>query len=241
MVAVGVPWVVAETAPVTVARDRITGEFVGVPPEDALRQIAAATGAEVVGTVSDTRQLNLKLADVPLEAAMARILGPQSFSLVFDAGGGLRRIRLINAAVPAPATGASRAMPAPAPVVTNPAQFMAVEVPISTVGPLADQLGTSGKTTLGQLFELAARSDDAGVRVAAVDAGMAAIERDGNLQTSLDQILNGVDDAALATIIRGSVGDRSTELMSRMLSRTRRPQFRQRVVNVLRSLRENQS
>ena len=236
---VAVPPVGADATPVAIERDHITGEFVGVSTEDALGQIAAATGAEVVGTVFEGRQLNLKLDDVPLEAAMARVLGTQSFSLVFDADGGLRRIRLINAAPPA-APGASRVAPAPAPVVTNPAQFMSVEVPISTVGPLADQLGTSGKTTMGQLFELAARSDDAGVRVAAVDAGMAAIERDGSLQASLDQILTGVDDASLAVIIRGSVGERSTELMSRMLSRTRRPTFRQRVVNVLRSLRENQ-
>jgi hypothetical protein len=231
----------AETPPLAIERDRITGEFVAVPAEEALGQIAEATGADVVGTVLDGRQVTLKLDDVPLEAAVARILGTQSFSLVFDAEGGLRRIRLINTPAAPAATGATRVPAAPAPVAANPGQFMAVEVPISTVGPLADQLGTSGKATMGQLFELAARSEDAGVRVAAVDAGMAAIERDANLQSSLDQMLNGVDDQSLAVVIRGSAGERSTELMSRMLSRTRRPTFRQRVVNILRSLRENQS
>jgi hypothetical protein len=173
---------------------------------------------------------------------MQRILGKQSFSLIFDGEGGLRRIRLINAATPpgGPAAATRVAVP-PAPVVSTPGQFMAIEVPISTVGPLAEKLGNSGKATMGQLFELAARSDDAGARVAAVDAGMGAIERDGNLQGSIDSMLTGMDDQTLAMIIRGSAGDRATELMSRVLSRTRRPEFRQRVVNMLRSLRESQS
>jgi hypothetical protein len=225
--------------PVAIEQDRITGEFMAVAPEEALRQVAQATGADVVGTVLGVQPITLRLDDVPLDVAVARILGTQSFSLVFDADGGLRRIRLISVPAVTPVAGGATRVTTPAPVVANPAQFMSVEVPISTVGPLADALGTGGKATMGQLFELAARSDDAGVRVAAVDAGMAAIERDGNLQTSLDQMLNGVDDASLAAIIRGSVGQRSTELMSRMLSRTRRPTFRQRVVNILRSLREN--
>jgi hypothetical protein len=232
--------VAVEASPVAIERDRITGEFVGVSAEDALRQIASATGADVVGTVLEGRQITLKLDDVPLEAAMQRILGTQSFSLVFDAQGGLRRIRLISAPLTA-SPGATRVAPPPAQLVANPAQFMALEVPISTVGPLADELGTSGKATMGQLFELAARSDNAGVRVAAVDASMAAIERDGNLQGSIDKMLTGVDDQSLAMMIRSSAGARASELMSRVLSRTRRPEFRQRVVNMLRSLRETKS
>jgi hypothetical protein len=224
----------------TVERDRISGEFVAIPAEEALRQIAAATGADVVGTVSEGRQVSVKLDDVPLEAALQRILGPQSFSLVFDADGGLRRIRLIGKAAPA-APGAARVVPASTPVVSTPAQFMALEVPISTVGPLAEALGTGGKATLGQLFELAARSEDAGTRVAAVDASMAAIERDTNLQGSIDGMLTGLDDQSLAMMIRGTAGERASELMSRVLSRTRRPAFRQRVVNMLRALRESKS
>jgi hypothetical protein len=226
---------------VAIARDRITGEFVGVPAEEALRQIAAATGADVVGTVLEGRQVTVKLDDVPLEVAMQRILGAQSFSLVFDARGGLRRIRLINAPAAGPSGPSRVATPPPNPIVANPAQFMAIEVAISTVGPLAEQLGPSGKATMGQLFELAARSEDAGVRVAAVDASMAAIERDPNLQGSIDKMLTGVDDQSLAMMIRGSAGERASELMSRVLSRTRRPEFRQRVVNMLRSLRETKS
>jgi hypothetical protein len=230
----------APPPPVAVQQDRITGEFVGVSAEHALRQIADATGADVVGTVLEGRQVTVKLDDVPLEAALQRILGTQSFSLVFEADGGLRRIRLINATAPAP--GAPRsAAPAPMPAVSNAAQFMQLEVPISTVGPLAEKLGPSGKATMGQLFDLAARSDDAGTRVAAVDASMAAIERDSNLQGSIDSMLTGLDDQSLAMLIRSTAGERASELMSRILSRTRRPEFRQRIVNTLRALREVQS
>ena len=228
------------TAPVAVQQDRITGEFTGVSAEEALRQIASATGADVVGTVLEGRQVTVKLDDVPLEAALQRILGTQSFSLVFEADGGLRRIRLINAPA-APAPGAVRAPAPPTAAVSNPAQFMQLEVPISTVGPLAEKLGPGGKATMGQLLDLAARSDDAGTRVAAVDASMAAIERDTNLQGSIDSMLTGVDDQSLAMLVRSTAGDRAGELMSRVLSRTRRPDFRQRIVNTLRALRENQS
>ena len=232
---------IAPPPPVAVQQDRITGEFVGVSAEHALRQIADATGADVVGTVLEGRQITVKLDDVPLEVALQRILGTQSFSLVFEADGGLRRIRLINAPT-APAPGATRAAaPGPMPAVSNPAQFMQLEVPISTVGPLAEKLGPGGKATMGQLFDLAARSDDAGTRVAAVDASMAAIERDTNLQGSSDSMLTGLDDQSLAMLIRSTAGDRANELMSRILSRTRRPEFRQRIVNTLRALREVQS
>jgi hypothetical protein len=54
-------------------------------------------------------------------------------------------------------------------------------------------------------------------------------------------MLTGLDDQSLAMMIRSSAGERATELMSRVLSRTRRPEFRQRVVNMLRALRESQS
>ena len=57
----------AAPAPVAVERDRITGEFSAVSAEDALRQIASATGADVVGTVLEGRQVTVKLDDVPLE------------------------------------------------------------------------------------------------------------------------------------------------------------------------------
>ena len=226
--------------PLAVQQDRITGEFVGVSAEEALRQIASATGADVVGTVLEGRQVTVKLDDVPLEAALQRILGTQSFSLVFEADGGLRRIRLINAPMAPTAPAGGRVAPAPAPVVSNAAQFMALEVPISTVGPLAEKLGPSGKATMGQLFELAARSDDAGARVAAVDASMAAIERDTNLQGSIDSMLTGMDDQSLAMLLRSTAGERASELMSRILSRTRRPEFRQRIVNTLKALRDTQ-
>jgi hypothetical protein len=70
---------------------------------------------------------------------------------------------------------------------------------------------------------------------------MAAIERDTNLQGSIDSMLTGLDDQSLAMLIRSTAGDRASELMSRILSRTRRPEFRQRIVNTLRALREVQS
>jgi hypothetical protein len=230
-----------EAAAVSVAADRITGEFVGVPVDEVLRQIALATGADIVGSPVEARQVTIKLDDVPIERALPRILGNQSFSLVFDAEGGLRRVRLINPSAPPVAAGVARVAPDPATTAHTPQQFLALEVPISTVGPLADQFGSSGKATMGQLLEQATASDDAAMRVASIDAAMAAIERDNAMQSSLEKMLTNVDDQVLANLVRGAAGQRATEIMSRVLSRTRRPEFRQRVVNVLRTLRETQS
>jgi hypothetical protein len=230
-----------EAAAVSFEADRITGQFVGVPVEEVLRQIALATGADIVGSPVETRQVTIELDDVPIERALPRILGKQSFSLVFDAEGGLRRVRLINPSAPPVAAGAARVAPPPTNGAQTPQQFLALEVPISTVGPLADQFGNSGKATMGQLLEQATASDDAAMRVASIDAAMAAIERDGGMQSSLEKMLTNVDDQLLANLVRGAAGQRATEIMSRVLSRTRRPEFRQRVVNVLRTLRESQS
>ena len=112
---------------------------------------------------------------------------------------------------------------------------------LPTFMPKPPKVAEAPLDRLHTLFELAARSDDAGTRVAAIDASMAAIERDANLQSSIDKMLTGLDDQSLAMMIRSSAGERANELMSRVLSRTRRPEFRQRVVNMLRALRDTQS
>jgi len=67
---------------------------------------------------------------------------------------------------------------------------------------------------------------------------MAALETDAQLQASVDSLLESTDNAALGAMLRGSAGNRANELVSRILSRTRRPQVRQRAVALLRQLRQ---
>jgi hypothetical protein len=228
----------AETSDVTVEGDRVTASFAGVPRDAIVREIADAAGAEVLGGVQDTEPTSVELDDVPIDRALERALGGQSFTIVYGGDGRVRRIRLHGGPQEPPPAGSTltRGVPTSAGGLA-PNQIFDVEVRIPTVGPLAEHLGTE-TATLGQLYRIAVDQNEAALRIAAVDAGMAAIESDANLQSSIDAVLQGTDDAALAAMVRGSAGKRANELVSRILSRTRRPQVRQRAVTVLRQLRQ---
>lgn len=228
----------AEPPDVVVEGDRVTASFAGVSRDTIVREIADAAGAEVVGGVQDTGPTSVELDDVPIDRALERTLGGQSFTVVYGGDGRVRRIRLHGGPQEVPTSGSSVAKKPPTSAGgIAPNQIFDVEVRIPTVGPLAEHLGTQ-TATLGQLYRIAVDQDEAALRIAAVDAGMAAIESDANLQNSIDAMLQGTDDAALAAMVRSSAGTRANELVSRILSRTRRPQVRQRAVTLLRQLRQ---
>lgn len=224
-------------ADVIVDGDRVTGTFEGVTPATIVEEIAEAAGAEIVGGAEGADPVSIDLDDVPVDRALERALAGQSFTIVYGGDGSVRRIRL---------HGTAQDLPAPSPVVSkkpssaggiSPHELFNVEVRIPDVGPLAEHLGTE-TATLGTLYQIAIDQDQAALRIAAVDAGMAAIESDQNLQGSIDAALNSTDDATLAGLVRTSAGTRANELVSRILSRTRRPQVRQRAVTLLRQLRK---
>lgn len=224
---------------VSVDGDRVTATFSGIAPDVIVREIAAAAGAEVVGGADAADPTSVDFDDVPIDRALERALGGQSFTIVYGADGRVRRIRLHGGPQEGPPAGeqvaARKATSAGGGIA--PHQLFDVEVPIPSVGPLAEHLGTQ-TATLGQLYRIAVDQDEAALRIGAVDAAMAAIEGDTNLQGSVDAMLDGTDDAALAAVVQGSAGKRANELVSRILSRTRRPQVRQRAVTLLRQLRQ---
>jgi hypothetical protein len=226
--------VAAAVAPdVTIAGDRVSAEFRDVATPDVVAAIAAASGAEVVGGVDRVDPVSITLDDVPVAEALERVLGGQSFTIVYGGDGSIRRIRLLESAVgggSGPAKTASRHG-------IKPHELFGAEVRVSSAGPLFDALG-SDTTTLGQLFEIAAKNEQANLRLAAVDAGVTAIEADPDLQGAVDELLDSSEDGQLANMARLGAGERAAELVSRILSRTRRPAVRQRAVSVLRSLRQ---
>lgn len=225
---------------VVVDGDRVTATFSMVPPDTIVREIANAAGAEVVGATEGSDPTSIDLDDVPIDRALERALRGQSFTIVYGGDGSVRRIRLHGASQQAAAAGGrtvSIKAPTSAGAALAPHKILDVRVPISSIGPLAEHLGTD-TATLGQLYRIAVDEDQAALRIAAVDASMAAIESDPSLQTSVDAMLESTDDQALAILVRGSAGKRANELVSRILSRTRRPQVRQRAVTLLRQLRQ---
>jgi len=219
---------------VAVDGDRVRATFREVPTSDVVDAIAAASGAEVVGGIERTDPVTIVLEDVPIDEALDRILGGQSFTIVYGGDGSIRRIRLLGSGSEG-SPGASKA--AKSRRAIKPHELFGAEVRVSSAGPLFDALG-SDTTTLGELFEIAAKNEQANLRLAAVDAGVNAIEADPDLQGAVDELLDGTEDGQLANMARLGAGERAAELVSRILSRTRRPDVRQRAVSVLRSLRQ---
>jgi len=223
---------------VYVEGDRVTATFESATPDVIVREVASGLGAEIVGGVQGGDPVTIDLEDVPVDRALERVLGGQSFTIVYGLDGSVRRIRLHGAPQEAPPSGATTTKKSTA--AGNrilPHQLFDVEVRIPSVGPLAEHVG-GDTATLGQLYRIAVDQDEAALRIAAVDASMAAIESDPSLQASVDSLLETTDDSALSGLVRGSAGKRANELVSRILSRTRRPQVRQRAVSILRQLRQ---
>jgi hypothetical protein len=223
----------AAEADIYVERDRVSAEFRDVPAPDVVDAIAVASGAEVVGGVDRADPVSIVLDDVSIAEALDRVLDGQSFTLVYGGDGSIRRIRLLsNAAAATPGSAKPKSARS-----VKPHELFGAEVRVSSAGPLFDELG-SDTATLGQLFEIAAKNEQANLRLAAVDAGVTAIEGDPALQGAVDELLDASDDGQLANMARLGAGERAAELVSRILSRTRRPGMRQRAVSVLRSLRQ---
>jgi hypothetical protein len=181
----------------------------------------------------------VELEDVPIDRAIARALRGQSFTIVYGGDGRVRSIQLHGGPQATTERGKliARKPPTSAGSSMSPSQLLNVEVKVPSVGPLAEYLGKD-TATLGQLYKIAVGQDQAALRIAAVDASMAAIETDATLQAGVDGALDSTDDASLVAMLRGSAGNRANELVSRILSRTRRPQVRQRAVTLLRDLRQ---
>jgi len=217
--------------------DRITGEFRDMEPAGIIQAIADASGAEIIGGIDANEPMTILLDDVAVDQALDRVLGGQSYTVVYGADGGMRRIRLHGGPQTAPVRTASKSKSkSKSSRAVRPHELFSVEVKIGPNGPLYDELGTD-TTTLGTLFDLATQSEKAHLRLAAVDAGISAVEADSGLQSTVDQLLDTTDDAQLANLASMGAGDRASELVSRILSRTRRPGVRQRAVTILRTLR----
>jgi hypothetical protein len=76
--------------------DRLTVRARQVPLEDALAAIASRLGAEVHGRVGGPRTVDVEFEDVALPDGLARLLGRESFALVYGKAGTLRRIHLLG-------------------------------------------------------------------------------------------------------------------------------------------------
>ena len=200
----------------------VSAKLDGVPLAAALTRLATQAGAELVGQPAEPRDVTLRMRRVPVDEALKRLLGAQSFTLTYDADGGLKRIRLGGVAVAAapvqvvPAAGTGDPAADPARVAAQEAgrrvgQFLNSPDPVPVTGRLAQLLGTD-EATMAQVMHVALKSEDRRVREQARRIMVEEMAADAEMRAALATTVNGLPDAALVAFLRGMAGVDAIEL-----------------------------
>jgi hypothetical protein len=140
LIAVASPLVLfADERLVQVHEDTLTVRLSRVPVSDVVDQIAQQTSAQVEGEVQSPHDVTAAFEDLPLAEGLHRLLGDQSFSLVYGPRGELRRVKLLAGPklTAQPGTSASAPVvvapppppPSPQPQNTNPQGGFGVRSP----------------------------------------------------------------------------------------------------------------
>jgi hypothetical protein len=219
------------------AKDTLTVRLDKVPLADVLADIGQQSGAEIRGTLRESREVTAEFESVPLSEALSRLLGDQNFALVYGKEGRLRAVKLLGG----PLEGGVSITPTQAPVATKPQadirDLLANHPPVPVHGRLAQALGTDS-ATLQQLMELGLHNEDATVRAEALRTGVQTLEGEPVLRQAVIGMLNSFDDAALGSLLRGAAGENAEEVAMQVLTQSRAPEVRVKASSVLQKLRQ---
>lgn len=234
----------AEPPLVEVRDDRITARLDGVPVEDVLAAIVRATGATLRGVPREPRAVTAELEAVPLTLAMPRIVGDQSFTLEYGAGGRLTAIVLRGGPAPPPAPAAPVAEAgAPAPSPAGPPAMPLVlgraftrHRPVTLPEPLVAALG---ETQIGfvDLMETAAGNDDGLTRAQATQVVLSTLEREGRVRRAFLRSLRALDAESVAMLADGEGGDGFREMLEYVAAHSRERGLQKKTAVFLEQLR----
>jgi hypothetical protein len=233
----------AAPAAVVVRTDKVTASLERVPVATVVAAIVEQTGAELRGDVTPGRDLTLELRDAPLEEALERILGEQSFTLTYEGDGRLKRI-VLGGPVPA-SPGPSAAAKPPAPVAPNAevvdaarrvVEFVQGDPTVPVGGRLAKALGTD-TTTFTQVLGAALKHEDAHVRADARRATVKAVAADPEVRTALATTVDSMTDAAIVNALRAAAGADAERLATALARHGRSPVLARRMQRALSQLR----
>jgi len=223
-------------------RERVTARFAGTPLADAVREVATAAGGELRGGVVDPRDVTLELHAVPLEEALHRLLGTQSFTVRYGEGGQVKAIVLEGGPeMPAPPRETPTA--AGVPVETAPtfpivlSRMFLRHRPIKLSDPLAERFGQE-KASMPELLEIATGDDDGIMRALASQAVLSALEREGRYRRSFLRSLHQLQPDEMTAIANGPNGERLTELLDYLAAHSREPTLQKKAGVVLEQLQE---
>jgi hypothetical protein len=220
------------------ANDTLTARLENASLSDVLAELSRQSGAEVRGNLRSPRNVTAEFDAVPIAEALHRLLGDQNFALVYGREGGLRVVKLLGG------PRATDGGPPPTPMTPEQTTAEASSLgslldrqnPVPVEEPLSGAVGSSS-ASLRQLVDLALRHADATVRAEAVRAGLEALEGDPPLRQAVFNVVNAMDDATVARLVRDAAGDRAEEVTMLVLSRTRASEMRVKASAVLRQLR----
>ena len=238
----------AEQAParvVTYKNDALTVRLSNVNLSEVLADFSRESGAQIRGEIIQDRPVSAEFDAIPLSDGLKRLLGDQNFALVYGEGGRLRAVKLLGGpqapTTPKPAATAAASPPASAPArpqanIQNLIGLLATHPPIPISGRLQQIIG-SPTAPLVQVLELSIQNEDAVVRGEAVRASLQVLETDPQLRATFMQTLNNIDEAELASYMRGVAGTHAEDTMQQIMSSSRGSDFRIKASTILSKLK----
>lgn len=201
---------------------RLTARIDQVPLAEVLERLAAETGARIGGDVGEARDVTAHFDALPLDRALDRLLGPQSYTLRYGPGGRLVSIDLggLPAAPPARPAGEPPELPdlQRYRVRLTPALQKAL---LREYAPLAAVLRALGTNLAPKL-----RSE--GVRFV-----VSTIEADATLHAAIV----GMNDDDFLAMLQGYVSRRTADVLGEMMGIARSFALRAKAARSLQALR----
>ena len=226
--------------------DRVTLRAADVPRADVVAALAHATGAELRGQVADPAPVTVTLDGVPLNDALHRLLGTQSFTVTYGTGGRVKTIALRGGP-----QDAAAGIAAGAAVIAASSEWQTDErlqraaatlggvaqreVPVN--GRLAKAVGTR-TPTFERLAQAALVDQDPRVRARALRAALATLEQDPELRDALAVTVTVLPPDVLVKFTREMASDGSEEFAARVARFARTSEVRRQATEVQRRLRE---
>jgi hypothetical protein len=219
--------------------DKLTVRAKDAATPDVLEQLARSTGASIHGAQPAVPRISADFDNVPLVEGLDRLLGKNSFNLVYGRDG-LREIRLLGTG-PAVSVKAAPAQPEDVP---QPATLLAVALmlplrnhpPIPVSGILEHALGTKA-ATFDQLVRAALHDGSPEVRDAAAKLCIQTVEADPSITHGVQNAVAGMDDQQLTTAAQ-RLGSANVEQFVRAIATSAHEEdLRSRATAVLERLR----
>ena len=216
--------------------ERLSVRLVNVPLSDALGAVARSTGADITGEPAHPAMVTAQFDDVPLTEGLARVLGDDSFSLVYGTDGRLRTIRLLgrgetNATA---ASASARATPPPA-SAGGLASLFHEHPPVAISGALATSLGNA-TAPLDRIAQVALQTEDPAVRREAMRTINHAIESEPALRASVLDVLDRMDDGVLLAMVQRAGGAQARDLLLQVAAQSTSKPLRERAATLLERL-----